>query len=162
MKKNIVFTEDYFELLKYKILTSKDLSIYQTVDEGIENRIKKYIVSSKNLNELIENIKTKRYTYNKLNRMFIHILCDFTKNEAKKHKNIEYIRILGFNKIGKNYLNKIKKETNVPIITNFSSIKNEMLSIEFRTTCVYASIFDEENKIKIIESEFKNKPKMKD
>ena len=37
-----------------------------------------------------------------------------------------------------------------------------MLSIEFRTTCVYASIFDEENKIKIIESEFKNKPKMKD
>ena len=162
MKKNIVFTEDYFELLKYKILTSKDLSIYQTVDEGIENRIKKYIVSSKNLNELIENIKTKRYTYNKLNRMFIHILCDFTKNEAKKHKNIEYIRILGFNKIGKNYLNKIKKETNVPIITNFSSIKNEMLSIEFRATCVYASIFDEENKIKIIESEFKNKPKMKD
>ena len=148
--------------LKYKILTSKDLSIYQTVDEGIENRIKKYIVSSKNLNELIENIKTKRYTYNKLNRMFIHILCDSTKNEAKKHRNIEYIRILGFNKIGKNYLNKIKKETNVPIITNFSSIKNEMLSIEFRTTCVYASIFDEENKIKIIESEFKNKPKMKD
>ena len=162
MKKSTVFTEDYFELLKYKILTSKDLSIYQTVDEGIENRIKKYIVSSKNLNELIENIKTKRYTYNKLNRMFIHILCDFTKNEAKKHRNIEYIRILGFNKIGKNYLNKIKKETNVPIITNFSSIKNEMLSIEFRTTCVYASIFDEENKIKIIESEFKNKPKMKD
>lgn len=162
LKKNTVFTEDYFELLKYKILTSKDLSIYQTVDEGIENRIKKYIVSSKNLNELIENIKTKRYTYNKLNRMFIHILCDFTKNEAKKHRNIEYIRILGFNKIGKNYLNKIKKETNVPIITNFSSIKNEMLSIEFRTTCVYASIFDEENKIKIIESEFKNKPKMKD
>ena len=38
-----VFIDDYFELLRYKIISSKDLSIYQTVDEGLENRIKKYI-----------------------------------------------------------------------------------------------------------------------
>ena len=33
--------ESFYKFLKYQILTTKDLSIYQTVDEGIENRIKK-------------------------------------------------------------------------------------------------------------------------
>lgn len=152
-----VFNQDYFSLLKYKILTEEDLSIYQTVDEGIENRLKKYIVNSKNLEEFILKIKTKRYTYNKLNRMFNHILCNFTKEEAEELDEIEYIRILGFSYKGQDYLNKIKKEIDLPIITRFNS-EFEMLNIEYRTTCVYATIMDEKDKIKLIESEYKNPP----
>ena len=79
--------ENYYPLLKYKILSElDDLDIYQTVDEGIENRIKKFIIPSNSYNELVENIKTKRYTYNKIGRMFTHILCNFTKDEAKDMK----------------------------------------------------------------------------
>ena len=158
---NPIFIDNYFEILKYKILTEKDLSIYQTVDEGIENRIKKYIINSKDLNELILKIKTKRYTYNKLNRMFTHILCNFTKEEASKFEDIEYIRILGFNIKGQAYLNKIKKDIDIPIITKFASIKSDMLDVEFRTTCVYASILNEKDKIKLIENEYKNSPIIK-
>ena len=152
------FNNDYFNLLKYKILTEKDLSIYQTVDEGIENRLKKYIINSKSLNEFILKVKTKRYTYNKLNRMFNHIICNFTKEEAVKFSEIEYIRILGFSYKGQNYLNKIKKEIEIPIITKFSSIKSDMLDVEFRTTCVYVSVKHEKDKTKLIESEYKNSP----
>lgn len=155
---NPIFNSDYFNLLKYKILTEKDLSIYQTVDEGIENRLKKYIITSKNLNEFILKVKTKRYTYNKLNRMFNHIICNFTKEEAENFINIEYIRILGFSYTGQNYLNKIKKQINIPIITKYSSIKSDMLELEFRTTCVYASVLNEKDKINLIESEYKNSP----
>ena len=152
-----VFNEDYFSLLKYKILTEDDLSIYQTVDEGIENRLKKYIVSSKTLDEFLLKIKTKRYTYNKLNRMFNHIICNFTKEEAERLNEIEYIRILGFSYKGQDYLNKNKKEIELPIITRFTN-DYEMLNIEYRTTCVYATIMDEKDKIKLIESEYKNPP----
>lgn len=152
-----VFNENYFSLLKYKILTEEDLSIYQTVDEGIENRLKKYIVNSKNLEEFILKIKTKRYTYNKLNRMFNHILCNFTKEEAEELDEIEYIRVLGFSYKGQDYLNKIKKEIDLPIITRFTS-DYEMLNIEYRATCVYATVMDEKDKIKLIESEYKNPP----
>lgn len=156
---NLHFIDDYFTLLKYNILIHyNDLDKFQTVDEGIENRIKKYIVNSRSLDELILKIKTKRYTYNKLNRMFTHILCNFTKEEAINFKDIEYIRVLGFNNKGRLYLNTIKKDTQVPIITNFSSIKNEMLDLEFRSTCVYASLLDEKKKIELIESEYKNSP----
>ena len=40
----------------------------------IEYRLKKYINDVDNFFDYINLIKTKRYTYNKLNRMFIHIL----------------------------------------------------------------------------------------
>ncbi len=152
-----VFNEDYFSLLKYKILTEEDLSIYQTVDEGIENRLKKYIVNSKNLEEFILKIKTKRYTYNKLNRMFNHIMCNFTKEEAERLDEVEYIRILGFSYNGQDYLNKIKREIDLPIITRFTN-EFEMLNIEYRATCVYATVMNEKDKIKLIESEYKNPP----
>lgn len=155
---HLVFNNDYFSLLKYKILTEKDLSIYQTVDEGIENRLKKYILKSNNIDEFIIKVKTKRYTYNKLNRMFNHIICNFTKEEAMNNDEIEYIRVLGFSYKGQDYLNKIKKDIDVPIITRFSSIKSNMLDIEFRATVTYASILNEKDKIKLIEDEFKHTP----
>lgn len=128
--------ENYFPYLKYKILSSHDLSIYQTVEEGIENRIKKVINNSNSWEELIQNIKTKRYTYNKINRMLIHILTDFTKEEASQLQ-IDYIRILGFNINGKKYLNKIKKEITCPIITSYKKNISTLLDLEQRATNIY-------------------------
>ena len=128
--------DSYFPYLKYKILTSKNLSIYQTVEEGIENRIIKFINNANNWEELVQQIKTKRYTHNKINRMLIHILTSFTKEEAKNLK-IDYIRILGFNKNGRNYLNKIKKEINIPLITRYKKNISQLLDLEMRITSIY-------------------------
>ena len=89
--------EDLFPYIKYKILTDMDLSRYLTVDEGIENRLKEKIMESSSVEKLIQNTKTKRYTYNKINRMLVHILTSLPK-EINKLASIEYIKILGFNK----------------------------------------------------------------
>lgn len=126
----------YFPYLKYKILTENDLSIYQTIEEGIENKIKKEINNATSWNELVLKIKSKRYTYNKINRMLIHILTSFTKEEAKQIK-IDYIRILGFNPKGQLYLNKIKKEISIPLITNYKKNTSKALSIEYRALSIY-------------------------
>ncbi len=156
---NLHYIDNYFPFLKYKIISElNNLNIYHTVDEGIENRIKKYIFDSNSLEELIFKVKTKRYTYNKISRMLTHILCDFTKDDAKKFNDVEYIRILGFNKNGRIYLNKIKKELTIPLITNFSNIKNEMLDLEFKITAIYGSILNESDKNDLIKQEYKNKP----
>lgn len=156
--KNPIFTKNYFNLLKYKIMTENTLEEYQTVDEGIQNRIKKCIIKSKDLDDLILKVKTKRYTYNKLSRMFIHILCNLKKEEVKKYNKISYIRVLGFNIKGRNYLNEIKKSIDIPIITNFSRTNDPILDIEMRSTCAYASILNEKDKINLIESEYKDFP----
>ena len=153
---NNISCENYYNLLKYKILSEDDLSIYHNVDEGINFRIKKYILKSNTLEELINNIKTKRYTYNKIKRMLMAILCNYTKEEDKILKNITYIRILGFNTKGKNYLNSIKKELKIPIITKYMK-NNPKLELEKRVTSIYASIFNNE----LILKEYMNKPIIK-
>ncbi len=153
------FIDDYLPFLKYKLATSQDLSIYQGVDEGIEYCLIKYIDKIESYDELIKNIKSKRYTYNKLQRMLCHILCGFTKEEANMMKEIAYIRILGFSTQGQKYLNSIKKNIKIPIISNYSKLKHPMLDLEFRSTKVYAaSIKDEKKKKKLIEEEFKHHP----
>ena len=58
-------------------------------------------------------------------------------------------------------LNEVKKIVTIPIITNFSSIKCDMLNLEFRATCIYASILDKVNQQKLIEMEYKSYPIMK-
>lgn len=152
------FIENYFPFLKYKILTEiSSLEKYQTVEEGLSSRIQKYIATSISLEELIFHIKTKRYTYNKLSRMFIHILCNFTKEEALSFHNPTYIRILGFSNIGKMYLKERKGKTSIPIITKFGDIKDKMLEIEKRATEVYASVLNENEKRDLIEKEYKQK-----
>ncbi len=162
LQKELSFTDDYFNFLKYKIISSiNNLNIYQTVDEGIENRIKKYIYTSNSLDELIDNIKTKRYTYNKVKRMLTHILCGFTKEEALRTKENDYVRVLGFNDKGKKYLNKAKKESVLPIITGYSNIKSEILDIERRVSSIYFLIFKQKNKNYLMEMEYKHKPIIK-
>lgn len=151
---------DFFSLLKYKIISEqKHINIYQTVDEGFENRIIKNIYNSDSIYELIEKCKTKRYTYNKINRMFVHILCSFTKEEAKKYKDILYIRVLGFNKKGQNYLKQIKKDINIPIITKVSDSNNEMLLLEQKVTNIFSLILDNDS---ITKEEYQSFPIIKD
>lgn len=158
----LCFQNDYFPFLKYKILSSPDLTIYQTVDEGIDKRIQKEIVSVTNWEELIQSIKTKRYTYNRINRMLIHILCNFTKEQANKWHDISYIRVLGFSRKGQKYLNGIKKEMSLPLVTTFSRCQDEMLKYEQTVTSIYASVFTQEKQNEIIKSEYQNQPKMRE
>ena len=122
-----------FNLLKYKIITDKDLSIYLDVDEGIENRLKKIINEINNIDELINKVKSKRYTYNKIRRMFMHILIGLTK-EDNKTLNLDYIKVLGFNKKGQNYLNSIKKDINISIIPDKNSL---IYKYELKTSQIY-------------------------
>ena len=162
LNNELFFTDKFFDLLKYKIISNFDeLSKFQTVDEGIEARIKKYIFESNSLDELINNIKTKRYTYNKIKRMLMHILCGFTKEEAKLCNSSEYIRVLGFNDKGKKFLNNIKKESRLPIITCYSNINSKILDIEFRTSAIYFMITNEKDKNKLINMDYKHKPVIK-
>lgn len=149
-----VYMNKFLPLLKYQIFLNQDnLNKYQTVDEGIEGRIIKYITKSSTYEELINNIKTKRYTYNKISRMLLHILISFTKEEAQ-NINIDYIRLLGFSPNGKHYLNKIKKELDIPLITGYKKNISKVLDIELRTTKIYTLIIGNE----LLLEEYRNKP----
>ena len=146
----------YYYLI-YNVINNKDhLNEYLTIDEGIENRIIKQIPLSNNWHELVMNIKTKRYTYNKINRMLIHLLLNIKKEDNTKET---YLRILGFNKRGRNYLNSIKANIDEPIYTNYKPNKNKVLDLEYHATYIYSLIV---NDLSLIQKEYKNKPIIKD
>lgn len=135
--KNLHFIDDYFNLLKYKIITCKDLSIYHEVNEGIENKIRKEILNSNSYDELINKVKSKRYTYNKIKRILLYILLDITKDDMSKLNAWNYIRILGFDDKGKKYLNRVKKDSKLKIISKFER-GNKLLNLELKSTKIYS------------------------
>ncbi len=103
---------NFYLIIKHKIMT-EDLTKYQDIDVSLNSLLKKNILKSNNVEELIDNVKHKNYTYNRIKRCLVHILCCLDKKDYK----LEYIRILGFNKKGRQYLNKIKKEVKLPLLT---------------------------------------------
>lgn len=150
--KNIKFNNKYFEFLKYKINSESNLEKYLDVDEGLSSRIRNSIDKSNSLEELIQNIKTKRYTYNKISRMLNHILCSFTKDERDQVKTIEYIRILGFDEGGQRHLNSIKDDIDIKILNKFDT-SYKALEIEKRVSSIYSMIMCD-----IMNKEIKNIP----
>jgi predicted nucleotidyltransferase len=151
------FPEDYFKYLKYKIMLDDNLENYQTIDHPLALKIKKYIIESTSLEELINNVKTKHYTRNRITRALNHILCNYTK-DLKEACELDYIRVLGFNEKGRKYLNSIKKEVKIPIYTTFSKIKSQTANLEYLATCTYASTLREETKKNLINKEYQTHP----
>ena len=146
----------YFNLLKYKILTNiNNLHTYLSVDEGIENKIVKNINKVNTLEDLILLVKNKRYTYNKLTRMFTHILLDIKKEDVSRLSSIKYIHILGFNSKGRSYLNLIKKD-NILLTSNTNKLDN---NLDRTAVSIYDTIFDYQNKL--INKEIQGKPIIK-
>lgn len=143
-----------FDLLKFKILTDKDLSIYLDVDEGLEYRILKFIKMSNTYEDLIFNLKTKRYTYNKLNRMLVHILVGLTKKD-NVNLELDYIKILGFNDKGQDYIKSIRKDINIPTRVNKDSL---IYKYELLASYVYEQITGS----KCYQYDYKNIPTKKD
>ena len=156
--KKIPKLDDYFNLLKYKIISSNDLTIYNLVDSGIATKLKKEILNSYSFDELINKVKSKNLTYSRLSRTLIYILCDYTKDMAKEFKDIKYIRLLGFSNKGRDYLNKIKKAVDIPIISKFTREKDKMLEYEYKITKIYSLAFDKDKAKSLIEAEYKMKP----
>ena len=137
------FIDDYFIFLKYKILTDNNLLEYQTIDEGLAKKLEKEIKNCNSYEELVTKLKQKRITESKIKRMLLHLLCNFTKETAKDLQSIKYIRILGFNKNGKDYLNAIKKDMTIPLISKLKREKDKMLELELKIQKIYDIISNE-------------------
>ena len=87
--------------------------------------------------------------------MLLHILNDFTKEEAL-NINIDYIRVLGFNLNGQKYLNNIKKKIDIPLLTGYKKNISKILDIELRITKIYSLVA-----VDISKKEYDKKPIIK-
>lgn len=150
--------ENYFQIVHYRVMTmsERELANIHGVDEGLEYRIKKTAKQAESIHDWIEKIKTKRYTWTRLQRIFVHILTNTKKADIKEIESastIPYIRLLGMTKTGQNYLNGIKQNKDVPIITGFSRKNHPVLQMEEKAVNAYYSILSPKNRQKLFKQE---------
>ena len=132
-----------FTYIKYKIIstTVDELKNIYFVDEGIEYKLKD-IIDFDNYNDFINYLSNKRYSKSRIKRMLTYVLLNITKKMANNiyNNDISYVRILGYNDIGKSYINKIKKDIN--IYTNIKNNINDVLDIEINTSKIIDTIYN--------------------
>lgn len=142
-----------YSLLKYNIINNENnLSTFLDIEEGLDKRILKYLDTSHTWIDLVNNLKTKRYTYNKINRTLLHLLLNIKKEDNTKEI---YLRVLGFNNKGREYLKKLKKDTNLDIFTSYRKNKSPLLDLEYHSTYIYSLITNDSS---LIKREYQSKP----
>lgn len=112
--------QDMFQILRYKIIDigKEKLKEIKGVVEGLENRIYKSCIISTSYEELVKNIKSKRFLESRIKRILINILLDISKNTYKELYPVAYARIL--KSTSASLTKKISNHSKIPVV---SSIK---------------------------------------
>lgn len=115
-----VFEKEIIYILRK--MSIEEIANLPDVSEGLEFAIKNAANSCNNIIEFFNIIKSKRYTTTRIQRILLYALLGITKNDISISKNtLPYIRILGFNKNGKNLISEIYKRN--PKIQMITSVK---------------------------------------
>lgn len=88
---------------------------------------------------LCEHIKTKEVPLSRIKRALVRITLGLDKKHMEKYANEPYIRVLGFDKKGQEYLSYIRKTVEVPLITKTADYK-EMLLDDIHAANIYNMI----------------------
>ncbi|KAA6452975.1 nucleotidyltransferase [Bacillus swezeyi] len=155
--------EDYFPFLKYSLymMDTDELSQIYEVEEGLEHRVKKAIRKAGSFLEYMELLKTKRYTWTRLQRMNTHILTKTTKADIYRilgERRPPYLRLLGMTKKGQAYLADKKKSLSVPLITKIGSFSHPSLRLDIKAGQVYSAPLKEPEQTMLTEQEYSLSP----
>ena len=133
-----------YPFLKYRIESSsiEDLRQIYQMSEGLEYKIKQEIHLSRDFTEFLRRIKSKRYTYSRLRRLSLYTLLNVTQDDMIASFNQESLMLLGFSKIGRQYLKKNRKDFQTEIISKVDkrSAKSGSLALQVRTDRLFEQI----------------------
>ena len=105
------------QLVKMPAEALKNIS---DVAEGLENRIKAAAFESDSLDELVDKIKTKRYTHSRIRRIVLSAYLGIT--DALRRSMPPYIKILDHNEKGQKLIAAAKKTSALPLVRNTSQL----------------------------------------
>ena len=139
--------ELYNDICMFKLKTSnKDIikNVYD-VKEGLENRFIECVKEKKVLNEVLLDVKSKRYTYTRLKRIVLQLVLDINKSVIDKLYEIDklpYIKVLGFSSENPQLLSEVSADTdlivrNNNVVDNPSEFYLELAGIEDRANALY-------------------------
>ena len=91
-------------------MSIEEIANLPDVSEGLENSIKNAANSCNTLNELVNIIKTKRFTQTRIQRILLYGLLGITKKKMETSRKVTpYVRALGFNNKGKELISEMMR-----------------------------------------------------
>lgn len=112
--------------LLYRTLSldrSRDWSLYDGYEKGIDDRILKSLGEFNSFEEFLENTKTKRYSRWRISRLLFHRFLNMTSIDVQDAvKNQSAFHVLAFSKQGRTFL-KDMKESDVTLFTNYKDAR---------------------------------------
>lgn len=134
-------------LYRLRTMSKEDIENLPDVNEGLHNRIYECARNSNSLEELLVNLKTKRYTLSRLRRIVMYALLGITKSDIKQP--VQYVRVLGLNDTGA----KVLKSCSLPVIGKvkkgydaLSMDAKAMFDIDVRASEIFALAVEDSSK----------------
>jgi predicted nucleotidyltransferase len=121
--------------------TPEELAGYVNVDEGLEARLLEAAGRVQTVRDLVYDVKTRRYTWTKIQRALTAILLGLTREQQERLSlwdGPDYVRVLGFTEKGRMALKEAGKKSAVPILTRVAGYQSSMLELDIRASRVYA------------------------
>lgn len=141
-----------------RVMPIEEVQNLPDVNEGLEFAIKKAASETNDIEELIEKVKSKRYTQTRIQRILLYVLLGITKKDMEDSKKmVPYVRVLGFNSRGKILISEIMNQnpklnmiTSVGKYVNKKMPKNKqltrMLDLDINATNIYTLGYGGESK----------------
>ncbi|GAY72851.1 UPF0348 protein family [Lentilactobacillus kosonis] len=136
--------EQFWPFLRYELIKTpiQELQRIYQMSEGIEHRLKSAAKRSQSFSDFLNSVKTKRYTYTRIQRLCVYVLVHAFSDEMLVDPN--YLRPLAFNGQGQRYLNQIKHDTEWPIITKVTDqVVDDWLVLDYQSSMMLELISGE-------------------
>jgi predicted nucleotidyltransferase len=149
--------DNYWPLLEYQLTTSSInqlQDIYQ-MEEGIEFRLKEAVQAASNMNDFLNQIKNKRVTWTRIQRLCLYVLFQMKKEEMMEElKRVKALHLLGFSSQGQKYISEKKSDLSIPLLANINQGNAHLWKQDIRVNEIYRLA----NKQKIMKQDFTRKP----
>lgn len=143
--------DQLYPLLRNELIQAQSSTLAQMyqMSEGLENRLKRIAGQELTFDGFIKKVKTKRYTYAHLTRLFLYIVLQASRQEVQATLDHPYHHLLGFTSRGQQYLHLIKKKLQYPLITKVDqTLHHGQLTLDYRAGKLYQMFTPEEQDLK--------------
>jgi predicted nucleotidyltransferase len=135
---NAAYMDNLSPVLHYILSQSTAEQIANIADttEGLENRIITTAQNHFRITDILNALKTKRYTMARLRRCLLNIMLGITKDIQQSQP--QFIRVLGFRKSKEWMVSELKRNAKLPVIVNFAKEYDVYLERTIKASELYA------------------------
>lgn len=144
---------DNFIIGLLRVMEKERLCKIRGVSEGLENRIKRAALNNTALEDMLQEIKTKRYPMSRIKRTVIAAALGIEKDF---NPDIKYLRVLAIGEKGADILRKIKQSSKLEIITKAADYKSDdkLFELDIKANDIYSMCINKKGGLDYITSPY--------